>query len=74
MRLKNNGRRICWKNKKYIENDVWNQDAVDFWNRFTFVDTSNLLNYKLKKLIYVILESLLMIVINIYIGLIIIKL
>jgi len=51
MRLKNNDAENMLEGiKNIIENDVWNQDAVDFWNRFTFVDTSNLLNYKTDKI------------------------
>ena len=29
-----------------ISNSVWNNDAIKFWEDFTFVNTNNLLNYK----------------------------
>lgn len=33
-----------------ISNKVWNNDAVNFWNEFTFVDTKELINYKTDKI------------------------
>jgi len=33
-----------------ISTPVWNQDAVNFWNELTFVDTENLVNYKTNKI------------------------
>lgn len=33
-----------------ITGEVWNQDAVKFWNDFTFVDTKNLVKYKNDKI------------------------
>jgi len=33
-----------------ISTPVWNEDAVNFWNELTFVDTENLVNYKTDKI------------------------
>ena len=33
-----------------ISNPVWNPNAVNFWNKLTFVDTDNLVNYKTNKI------------------------
>jgi len=33
-----------------ISNPVWNNDAIKFWDDFTFVNTNNLLNYKTDKI------------------------
>jgi len=33
-----------------ISEPVWNNEAVDFWNELTFVDTTNLINYNTDKL------------------------
>ena len=33
-----------------ISNPIWNEDAIKFWNDFTFVDTNNLLKYKTDKI------------------------
>ena len=33
-----------------IYNEVWNEDAVKFWNYLTFVDTNHLVNYKTDKM------------------------
>jgi len=36
--------------KNIIENPVWNEEAINFWNEFTFVDTKQLLKYKTDKI------------------------
>tara|TARA_Y100000389_G_scaffold191693_1_gene218272 strand:- start:451 stop:1371 length:921 start_codon:yes stop_codon:yes gene_type:complete len=33
-----------------VSNPTWNNDAIKFWNDFTFVDTKNLLNYRTDKI------------------------
>ena len=33
-----------------IYNEVWNENAVEFWNYLTFVDTNHLVNYKTDKM------------------------
>tara|TARA_B110000259_G_scaffold185321_1_gene234091 strand:+ start:5934 stop:6848 length:915 start_codon:yes stop_codon:yes gene_type:complete len=51
MNLKNNNIDFLLSGiNNIISNPVWNQESVDFWNDFTFVNTDNLLNYKTDKL------------------------
>jgi len=47
MKLKNNNINYLLNGiNNIIDNEVWNNEAVKFWNELTFVDTTNLLTYK----------------------------
>jgi len=51
MNLKNNNVDFLLSGiKNIIENPVWNEEAINFWNEFTFVDTKQLLKYKTDKI------------------------
>ncbi len=51
MNLKNNDISFLLSGiNNIISNPIWNEEAVDFWNNFTFVDTKNLLKYKTNKI------------------------
>tara|TARA_B100000900_G_C20589414_1_gene721018 strand:+ start:736 stop:1650 length:915 start_codon:yes stop_codon:yes gene_type:complete len=51
MNLKNNNiGNLLSGIKNIIANPTWNNEAVNFWNELTFVDTQNLIDYKTNKI------------------------
>lgn len=51
MRLKNNDISFLLSGiENIISKGVWNENAVKFWQEFTYVDTTNLINYKTNKI------------------------